>query len=182
MDVSVAGLALVLLAPLMVGIAVLIRIDSPGGAIFRQVRSGRNGVPFTINKYRTMTLAASTATPERIYKGDARITRLGAILRRTSLDELPQLINVVRGDMSLVGPRPDLPDHVAGYTPFQRRRLEVRPGITGWSQVNGRNELTWDERIELDVAYIDDWSLRRDIEVGLKTVKVVLSGRGAQLT
>jgi len=115
------------------------------------------------------------------HRDDPRITPVGKILRRTSVDELPQLVNVLRGDMSIVGPRPDLPHHVEKYTDCQRRRLEVRPGITGWAQVSGRNDLSWEERIKLDGEYIERWSLLLDLAVLAKTARVVLGGAGAAL-
>lgn len=171
-----------LLSPLLLLMAIAIRLDSPGDLVFRQQRSGRGGVPFTILKFRTMVQGASRS-PLGTYcaPDDPRITRVGRWLRRASLDELPQLVNVLRGDMSFVGPRPDLPKHVERYTATQRGRLRVRPGITGWAQVNGRNTLTWDQRIALDLEYLDGWWLGRDLHVLWRTVGVVLSRRGTDL-
>jgi undecaprenyl phosphate N,N'-diacetylbacillosamine 1-phosphate transferase len=181
-DVLVAGLLLVLLLPLMAALAVVVKLTSPGGAIFRQERIGKGGRPFLIYKLRTMTRdAAQTKLGTYAYRDDPRITRVGRVLRRTSLDELPQLTNILKGDMSIVGPRPDLPHHVERYTDFQRRRLQVRPGVTGWAQVSGRNDISWEERITLDVEYIERWSLLLDLTVILKTFGVVLSGRGSML-
>ncbi len=166
----------------MIAIGALVKATSPGEAVFRQRRAGRGARPFTIYKFRTMVRDAPVSPlGTYCYRDDPRITAVGKALRATSLDELPQLVNVLKGDMSFVGPRPDLPHHVARYTPAQRRRLEMRPGITGWAQVNGRNSIPWAERIALDVEYVDGWSLRRDLEVVLRTIAVVLSGRGAAL-
>lgn len=178
-DIVVSGFALVILSPLLLGIAVAIRIDSPGPALFRQVRAGKDGVPFVIFKYRTMVTGAE-ALGDGVYTGqsDPRITRVGALLRRYSLDELPQLINILRGEMSIVGPRPTLMEQVERYTADQRERLRVRPGITGWAQINGRNEITWDERIELDRWYFHNWSFGLDLKIILRTIVVVVRGNG----
>jgi undecaprenyl phosphate N,N'-diacetylbacillosamine 1-phosphate transferase len=182
MDVLLAGVLLILLLPLLTMIALVVMATSPGEAIFRQERGGREGRLFVIYKFRTMTQdAPRSALGSYAYSNDPRITRVGRFLRRTSLDELPQLVNVLKGDMSIVGPRPDLPHHVEKYTAFQRRRLQVRPGVTGWAQVSGRNELSWDERIKLDVEYVERWSLFLDLMVLLKTFRVVLSGKGSKL-
>ena len=182
MDVMASGMALLLLSPMMAVIAVAVRVTSPGEIIFKQTRGGMGGRPFTIYKFRSMTRDAPASGPGSYVSGaDPRITRVGRVLRRTSLDELPQLLNILKGDMSIVGPRPDLPHHVEKYTPLQRRRLEVRPGITGWAQVCGRNQLSWDERITLDVEYVQHWSLLRDLDVIRRTIVVVLTGRGAAL-
>ena len=181
-DVLLAGVVLILILPLLAMIALVVKATSPGEVIFRQERSGRGGRPFVIYKFRTMTRdAPRSALGSYAYRDDPRITRVGRFLRRTSLDELPQLVNVLKGDMSIVGPRPDLPHHVEKYSAFQRRRLQVRPGVTGWAQVSGRNELPWDERIKLDVEYIERWSLFLDLIVLLKTFGVVLSGKGSTL-
>ena len=179
-DIVLSAVLLVALLPVMIVIGVAVKATSPGEIIFRQQRGGRGGRPFMIYKFRTMAhdpLWSSRTT--RVYEDDPRITRVGKLLRRMSLDELPQIVNVLLGDMSFVGPRPDLLHHVERYTPDQRHRLEVRPGITGWAQVAGRNDLSWDERIALDAEYLQDWSLRRDIAIVAKTAAVVLSGRGA---
>jgi lipopolysaccharide/colanic/teichoic acid biosynthesis glycosyltransferase len=181
-DVAAASLLLVVLAPLMAAIAVAVRATSPGEALFRQARVGRNGKPFTIYKFRTMVRdAPRSPLGSYCYANDPRITRVGRALRATSLDELPQLLNVVRGDMSFVGPRPDLPHHAERYTAAQRRRLDVRPGITGWAQVNGRNAIPWERRIELDLEYVARWSLQLDAAIGLRTIAAVLTGRGVKL-
>lgn len=181
-DLLVGGVLLALLLPNMALIGLLVRATSPGGAIFRQRRMGRNGRPFTILKFRTMVSGAE-ASPlgTSCFRDDPRITPVGRFLRRTGLDELPQLINVVRGDMSLVGPRPDLPHHVERYSPRQQMRLEMRPGMTGWAQVNGRNGITWDERIELDLDYVARWSLFMDAAIAVKTIGVIAMGKGAEV-
>jgi lipopolysaccharide/colanic/teichoic acid biosynthesis glycosyltransferase len=181
-DTVLACVLVVALLPVMIVIGIAVKATSPGEIIFRQQRAGRGGRPFTIYKFRTMThdrLRSSGTT--RVYEDDPRITHLGKMLRRTGLDELPQIVNVLLGDMSFVGPRPDLLHHAERYTREQRRRLEVRPGITGWAQVAGRNDLSWEERIALDIEYLQDWSLRRDIAVVTKTAAVLLSGKGAAL-
>jgi exopolysaccharide biosynthesis polyprenyl glycosylphosphotransferase len=181
-DMAASGLLLLLLLPLFVAIAFAVKATSAGEIIFRQTRIGRSGRPFTIYKFRTMVRdAPRSGLGTYCYRDDPRITRVGRILRSTSLDELPQLFNVLKGDMSLVGPRPDLPHHVERYTPSQRRRLAMRPGITGWAQVNGRNGIPWERRIALDLAYVDGWSLWRDAVIVARTVGVVVSRHGAEL-
>lgn len=156
-DVAVAGLALVLAAPLLTVVAAAIRLTMGRGVLFTQARSGRYGTEFTIYKFRTMRAPRYDGEPDA-----ERTPRLGRLLRATSLDELPQLVNVLKGDMSLIGPRPTLPEQVAHYTPRQRQRLSVRPGLTGYAQVKGRNALSWPERIELDLEYLDRRSPRLD--------------------
>ena len=181
-DVAGASVLLVALAPAMAAIAAAVRATSPGEALFRQERVGKDGRPFTILKFRTMVKdAPRSELGTYCYADDPRITRVGRVLRATSLDELPQLVNVLRGDMSFVGPRPDLPHHVARYSPEQRRRLAMRPGITGWAQVNGRNSIPWERRIELDVEYVSRWWLGLDAIVVARTIGVLLSRRGVQL-
>jgi undecaprenyl phosphate N,N'-diacetylbacillosamine 1-phosphate transferase len=178
-DVLVSAVLLVILAPVFAILAVAICIDSPGLPLFVQERVGYGGRKFRMLKFRTMVRDA-----ERIGSGfyvsesDARITRAGRILRRFSLDELPQLLHVLTGQMSLVGPRPGLPYQLELYTPRQARRLSVRPGLTGWSQVNGRNELSWPERLEIDACYVDHFSLWLDARILLRTPAVWLSGHG----
>ena len=172
----------VLLAPVMLGIAIWIRRDSPGPAIYRQRRVGLSGRPFMLMKFRTMVVGA-----ERMGAGlavsadDDRITRAGAVLRRLSLDELPQLWNVLRGDMSLVGPRPTVPEQVERYTPRQRRRLAARPGVTGLAQVRGRNAIPWSARIEIDIEYVERWSPMLDLRVLARTAAVVLGREGTYI-
>ena len=175
LDVVVSSAGLVVAAPLLAAVAVAIRLDTPGPIILRQPRVGRDGRDFDMFKFRTMVENAHTiGTGWLVSERDPRITRVGAFLRKWSLDELPQLVNVLKGDMSIVGPRPTLRYQVDQYTPFQRRRLEVRPGITGWAQVSGRNELTWPERIELDVWYVEHRSLRLDAKILARTLPVLL--------
>jgi len=174
-DVAAAGLGLVMLSPLLliIGLAVLMALGSP--ILFRQERPGRHGRPFTLYKFRSMRIAGEGAAP---LSEAERLTRLGAFLRRTSLDELPELWNVLRGDMSLVGPRPLLMEYLPLYTPEQARRHHVRPGITGWAQINGRNAISWEEKFRLDVWYVDHRSLSLDLRILLLTIRRVLSGHG----
>ncbi|MEU7688879.1 sugar transferase [Microbispora hainanensis] len=187
-DRLVAAVALVLLAPLLAAVAVAVRVTSPGPALFRQRRVGRDGVEFTILKFRTMWRDAEARKIELVsdadgvlfkVRRDPRVTPLGAALRRYSVDELPQLINVLRGDMSLVGPRPPLPEEVARYGDDVRRRLVVRPGLTGLWQVNGRSDLSWEESVRLDLRYVENWSLMLDLQILWKTWSAVARGAGA---
>ena len=179
LDITVAAVALVVCSPLLLVAAVAIRLESPGGVIYRHARIGRDGVPFELWKLRTMVSGAERmGAGLYIEPGDARITRVGALLRRFSLDELPNLVNVLRGEMSVVGPRPTVAVQVDRYTPHQRRRLEVKPGITGWAQVNGRTSISWPERIELDVWYVDNRSLRLDVRILLRTLRLLATGQG----
>jgi lipopolysaccharide/colanic/teichoic acid biosynthesis glycosyltransferase len=176
-DIAVSATALLASAPVLALAALAIRLESPGPAIYRQRRSGLNGREFDVVKLRTMVDGAEhKGAGLAVSENDARITRVGAFLRRTSLDELPNLVNVLRGDMSLVGPRPTLPVQVAQYTERQRGRLAVKPGITGWAQVNGRASLPWSERIELDLYYIEHRSLALDARILRRTVSMVLGG------
>ena len=176
-DVAVALPGAIVSLPLVTTAAVAIRAESPGNPFFTQTRVGRDGRPFRLYKLRTMVKdAEALGEGVRIAEGDARITRLGSWLRRRSIDELPQLWNIVRGDMSLIGPRPTLQYQVDQYSDHQRRRLEVRPGVTGWAQVNGRASLPWSERIELDVFYVDHLTARLDLRILLRTVPQVLGG------
>lgn len=170
-----ATAGLVLLSPLLATAAVAVRLSMGRPIIFRQQRTGREGRLFTLVKFRTMR----TARPGDGFAQDAvRITRVGRLLRVTSVDELPSLWNVLKGDMSLVGPRPLLPEYVARYSPDQARRLEVKPGVTGWCQVNGRNSLTWNQKFSLDVWYVDHASLMLDLRILLATVSRVLRREG----
>ena len=179
LDVALAGLAMVPAAPLMALAAAAIRLESPGHPIYRQRRVGLRGHQFDVVKLRTMvTGAEQIGAGLAVDEGDTRITRVGAVLRRTSLDELPNLLNILRGEMSIVGPRPTLAAQVERYTPEQRRRLEVRPGLTGWAQVNGRAGIPWERRIELDVWYVDNRSLRLDLWILARTVGLLVTGRG----
>jgi lipopolysaccharide/colanic/teichoic acid biosynthesis glycosyltransferase len=179
LDLAVAGVALVLTSPITLAAMVAIRVETPGSPIYRQRRVGRDGVPFEMLKLRTMVSGAETmGAGLAVNYGDPRITRVGALLRRWSLDELPNLVNVLRGEMSIVGPRPTIQAQVDQYTPEQRRRLEVKPGITGWAQVNGRASLPWDERIELDVYYVENRSLALDLRILAKTAAMLVTGHG----
>ena len=179
LDILVAAVALVVMSPVVLVAAVAIRLESPGPVIYRHVRVGRHGEPFELWKLRTMVQGAERmGAGLYIEPGDARITRSGRVLRRFSLDELPNLVNVLRGDLSIVGPRPTVAEQVERYTPHQRRRLEVKPGITGWAQVNGRAALPWPERIELDVWYVDHRSVLLDLRILARTVRMLASGRG----
>jgi lipopolysaccharide/colanic/teichoic acid biosynthesis glycosyltransferase len=179
LDLVVASLGAALTAPVVGLIALAIRIESPGHPIYRQTRVGRDGALFSIYKLRTMVRGAEfTGAGLSIQEGDDRITRIGKLLRRYSLDELPNLWNVLRGEMSIVGPRPTIPVQVGQYTPHQRRRLEVKPGITGWAQVHGRASLPWSERIELDIWYVDHRSLWLDLKILARSVRLVLGGDG----
>jgi lipopolysaccharide/colanic/teichoic acid biosynthesis glycosyltransferase len=179
LDVAVAGAALAVSAPALAVAAAAIRAESPGHPIYRQRRVGLDGHAFDVYKLRTMVSGAESLGPGlAVDEGDERITRVGAFLRRLSLDELPNLVNVLRGEMSLVGPRPTVQVQVDRYTERQRRRLDVRPGITGWAQVNGRASLPWHERIELDLWYVEHASLRLDLRILALTGRMVLGGRG----
>jgi lipopolysaccharide/colanic/teichoic acid biosynthesis glycosyltransferase len=178
-DILLGGALLVLASPLLALAVLAIRLESPGHPVYRQRRVGMGGREFDLLKLRTMVdgaehLGAGLAVNE----DDPRVTRVGALLRRTSLDELPNLINVVRGDMSLIGPRPTIPIQVAQYTERQRGRLAIRPGLTGWAQVNGRASLPWSARIELDLHYIEHRSLALDLRILARTVAMVLGGSG----
>jgi lipopolysaccharide/colanic/teichoic acid biosynthesis glycosyltransferase len=178
-DILVASLALLSTAPLLALACAAIRLESAGPVIYRQRRVGRHGRPFDVFKLRTMVDGAEhVGAGLAIDANDSRVTRVGAILRRTSVDELPNLLNVLRGEMSLIGPRPTLPVQVAQYTPRQRERLRVRPGITGWAQVNGRASLPWSERIELDIYYVRNRSLALDLRILWRTPALVLGGGG----
>jgi lipopolysaccharide/colanic/teichoic acid biosynthesis glycosyltransferase len=174
-DVVAATLLILLLAPLLLAVAVALRLDTPGPVWFRQTRMGLRGRPFSIFKFRTM-LHGSThlGTGLETHRGDFRITRVGAVLRNTRLDELPQLLNVLRGEMSLVGPRPLLPESLPYYTAHDRRRLEALPGMTGWQQVNGAARHSWSRRVELDVWYVDRRGFWLDLWILVRTVGVVL--------
>ena len=169
--------------------AIAVRIESEGPLLFRQIRAGRNGRKFTMLKFRSMVVDAEKLRakldhlnemdgPVFKIRHDPRITKVGRFIRKTSIDELPQLFNVLFGDMSLVGPRPPLPSEVAQYQPWQRRRLSVKPGITGPWQVSGRNEISFEEWMRMDLEYIDNWSLWLDIKIILKTVPKVFKGSG----
>ena len=178
-DRTLSLLVLIILSPIFLIIVVLIKLDTSGPAFFIQMRVGKNGIPFKSIKFRTMIQRATeTGLGINIQQDDERITRVGEFLRTWSLDELPQIINVLKGDMSIVGPRPTLQYQVALYNDFQRKRLLVKPGITGWAQVNGRNAISWEQRIQLDVWYVENWSMWLDLEIILKTIKVVIKKEG----
>jgi lipopolysaccharide/colanic/teichoic acid biosynthesis glycosyltransferase len=190
MDVVGAGIAMVVLSPGLIVIAIAVKLGSPGPALFRQTRSGREGEPFEMLKFRTMCEDAADRLSEVLdvealsqpaYKlrDDPRVTRVGRFLRRTSLDELPQLINVLRGEMSLVGPRPEEVWLVDRYREADRFRLEMRPGMTGPMQVHGRGELSFQERIAVEREYVENYSLRKDVKILCQTLAAVISGRGA---
>jgi lipopolysaccharide/colanic/teichoic acid biosynthesis glycosyltransferase len=176
-DVTVSAAALAVSSPVLALAALAIRLETPGPVIYRQRRSGLHGQEFDVLKLRTMVDGAEhKGAGLAINANDSRITRVGAFLRRTSLDELPNLLNVLRGDMSLIGPRPTLPVQVAQYTERQRGRLQIKPGITGWAQVNGRATLPWSQRIELDLYYIEHRSLALDAQILRRTISMVLGG------
>jgi len=178
-DVLVAGSALLISAPLLIAAIVAVRLESAGGAIYRQRRVGLRGAEFDVLKLRTMVQGAEhMGAGLAVNHDDDRITRVGALLRRFSLDELPQLVNILRGDMAVIGPRPTLPGQVAQYTERQRGRLALKPGITGWAQVNGRTAIPWSERIELDLWYIDHRSVVLDLRILWRTARIVLGGEG----
>jgi lipopolysaccharide/colanic/teichoic acid biosynthesis glycosyltransferase len=179
LDVLAAAVGAVVATPI-VGVAMLlIRLETHGHAIYRQRRVGRDGVPFELYKLRTMVSGAERiGLGMAIDAGDDRITRVGRWLRRTSIDELPNLLNIARGEMSLVGPRPTLQAQVDRYSERQRRRLDARPGLTGWAQVNGRASLPWAERIELDIWYIEHASLRLDLRIILLSLRMAVTGHG----
>ena len=190
LDIIIAVIGLAVAAPVLAVAAVAIKATSRGPVLFRQERVGRDGTPFTMLKLRTMVdgaelmvaaLLAGGGTDERLYKfrGDPRITSLGAWLRRWSADELPQLWNVLRAEMSVVGPRPALASEIRAYQPWHRARLAVRPGITGAWQVSGRAEVGFDDCVRLDLGYIDGWTLGRDLRILARTVPAVLARRGA---
>ena len=174
LDVVLTVIALVLLAPIIAVVALAVRLRLGSPVIFRQARPGRQERLFTLIKFRTM-VSAPDAGP---LNDDQRMTPLGSLLRSTSLDELPELWNVLRGEMSIVGPRPLLPEYLPLYTPEQRHRHDMRPGLTGWSQINGRNATTWEEQFAFDVWYVEHWSIGLDLKIIWRTIMVVLSRQG----
>ncbi len=179
LDIVIAGAGSILSAPVIALLVLAIRLESPGHPIYSQTRAGKDGEPFSIYKLRTMVRGAEfTGAGLAIQEGDDRITRVGAFLRRYSLDELPNLWNVLRGEMAIVGPRPTIPVQVQQYTERQRGRLAVKPGLTGWAQVNGRASLPWSQRIELDLWYVEHRSLALDLQILARTVRMVLAGDG----
>lgn len=179
LDLILASVALLLCGPLLAIAILAIRIDSRGAAIYRQRRVGKDGRVFHLFKLRTMVAGSDPIGVGTVVKrDDPRVTRVGRPLRRFSLDEVPNLVNVLRGEMSIVGPRPTIETQVADYTPRQRRRLEVKPGITGWAQIQGRAGIPWEERIELDVWYVDHRSLPLDLRILGKTLALLVTGHG----
>jgi len=175
-DVIVSAAASVVLSPLLIVVALLIRWKMGSPVFFGQMRPGKDGETFTIYKFRTMT--DKRDEEGNLLPDGERLTRLGRFLRKTSMDELPELFNVIKGEMSIVGPRPLLMQYLDRYTPEQARRHEVKPGITGWAQVNGRNAITWHEKFKLDVWYVDNWSVRLDVRIIAMTVLKVLKREG----
>jgi lipopolysaccharide/colanic/teichoic acid biosynthesis glycosyltransferase len=177
LDVCGAGVGLALASPVLAAAALAIKLEDGGPVLYRQRRVGYEGRDFDLLKLRTMVVGAETqGAGWAVNEGDPRITKVGRVLRRLSLDELPQLWNVARGDMSLIGPRPTLRYQVEQYTPRQRRRLEIKPGLTGWAQVNGRTKLPWDERIELDVWYVENRSPWLDLKILARTPLALFTG------
>jgi lipopolysaccharide/colanic/teichoic acid biosynthesis glycosyltransferase len=178
-DMAIAGILLLVTSPLLLAALIAIRLESKGSPIYKQQRVGKDGAVFELLKLRTMVTGAEhIGAGLAVNEGDPRITRVGAILRRFSLDELPNLINVLQGDLAVVGPRPTIQAQVEQYTDRQRRRLEVKPGITGWAQVNGRASLPWHERIELDIWYVDHRSLWLDVKILAMTARMLVTGHG----
>lgn len=175
-DMLGSGLGIIVLLPLFFVVSLLIKIFMPGPVLFRQQRIGKNGKEFYILKFRSMKVDKQAETAHDFTKDAERLTRLGKVIRRTKIDELPQLINVFRGDMSLVGPRPTVKEQTDQYNEFQRQRLKMRPGMTGLAQVNGNISLTWDERIEYDVDYVTNFSVLLDLKILCRTIAVVICG------
>jgi lipopolysaccharide/colanic/teichoic acid biosynthesis glycosyltransferase len=179
LDILIATLALALLSPLLLIAAIAIRLGSRGPVVYRQRRVGLDGREFEMLKLRTMVVGSDpVGVGTVVYRDDPRVTRAGRALRRTSLDEIPNLVNVLRGEMAIVGPRPTIPAQVVGYTARQKRRHEVRPGITGWAQVQGRAGIPWEERIELDIYYVDHRGTALDARILLKTLWLLVTGHG----
>lgn len=177
MDFAVAFVALLVLSPLMLIVSILIKLNRDGPVLFKQKRPGINGKIFTVYKFRTMSVKTHDENGRELSDFE-RMSKIGSLLRKTSVDELPQFINILKGDMSFIGPRPLLTEYLELYTPEQMRRHEVRPGISGWAQVNGRNTITWEEKFRYDVEYVDKMSLKMDIYILIKTVLNVLKQDG----
>jgi lipopolysaccharide/colanic/teichoic acid biosynthesis glycosyltransferase len=179
LDVVIAMLALLILSPVLLLAAIAIKLGSRGPVLYRQRRVGRNGEEFEMLKLRTMAVGSDPiGVGTVVTRDDPRVTSAGRVLRRTSLDEIPNLLNVLRGEMAIVGPRPTIPAQVKDYTPRQHRRHEVRPGVTGWAQVLGRAGIPWEERIELDVYYVDHRSAALDARILAKTLGLLITGQG----
>jgi lipopolysaccharide/colanic/teichoic acid biosynthesis glycosyltransferase len=179
-DLAIAVVSLIVVSPVLLAAAIAIRLESPGAVIYRQRRVGKDGVIFELFKLRTMRQGADpVGVGTAVTSEDPRVTRVGRLLRRFSLDELPNLLNVLRGEMRIVGPRATLPAQVELYTPRQRRRLDLRPGVTGWAQIHGRAGIPWEERIELDVWYVEHRSLRLDLRILARTPRALLGGAGS---
>jgi lipopolysaccharide/colanic/teichoic acid biosynthesis glycosyltransferase len=178
-DILIAALALLILSPVLLIAAIAIRLSSPGPVIYRQRRVGKGGREFELLKLRTMALGSDPVGVGKVVaRDDPRVTAAGRFLRRTSLDEIPNLVNVLRGEMAIVGPRPTIPAQVKDYTPRQHRRHEVKPGLTGWAQVQGRAGIPWEERIELDVEYVDRRSPTLDLQILARTIRLLATGQG----
>lgn len=175
-DVLGSGLCILIFSPIFVIAAILIKATMPGPVFFMQTRVGKGNQPFKVYKFRTMRVDQIAEATHDFSKDEARITPLGRILRRTKIDELPQLLNVLNGDMSLVGPRPTVGEQVEGYTARQRQRLSVRPGMTGLAQVNGNTSLSWEQRIEYDLEYVQNFTVLLDLKILLRTISVVILG------
>ena len=179
-DLAIAAVGLVLASPILLVAVIAIRLESRGRVIYRQPRVGQDGVVFDLFKLRTMREGADPiGVGTAVTADDPRVTRVGRLLRRFSLDELPNLFNVIRGEMAIVGPRATLPAQVELYTPRQRRRLELKPGVTGWAQIHGRAGIPWEERIELDVWYVEHRSIRLDLRILVRTPRALLGGAGS---
>ncbi len=179
LDILIATIALIVLSPVLLVAAIAIKLGSRGPVVYRQRRVGKDGREFEMLKLRTMVAGSDPIGVGTIVeRDDPRVTRAGRFLRRTSLDEIPNLVNVLRGEMAIVGPRPTIPAQVKDYTPFQHRRHEVRPGLTGWAQVQGRAGIPWEERIELDVEYVDRRSFWLDLRILGKTAWLLVTGHG----
>jgi lipopolysaccharide/colanic/teichoic acid biosynthesis glycosyltransferase len=179
LDIVIAAVALIVLSPVLLIAAIAIKLGSPGPVFYRQLRVGKDGREFELLKLRTMALGSDPVGVGKVVaRDDPRVTAAGRFLRSTSLDEVPNLVNVLRGEMAIVGPRPTIPAQVKDYTPFQHRRHEVRPGLTGWAQVQGRAGIPWEERIELDVEYVDRRALALDLRILAKTTWLLLTGHG----
>jgi len=177
-DFIIAIVSLILFAPFFLLIAILIKVDSPGSVLFRHTRIGKDEKPFQMWKFRTMVQNASQVGPGLTATNDIRITRVGKHLRRLSLDELPQIINVIKGEMSIVGPRPEIPEIVETYTPEQKKALTIKPGITGLSQINGRDDLPIDVKLNYEIEYVEKCSFTLDWKIIFKTIPVLINGRG----